>query len=121
MRAGGANETAVLLAKANKRTLEASLLSMRKSRKETENAMCLLLAQTPGGIERGKLAEQSFPDSISIGIPVQMLGNRPDVQAAEMELTKAFYATPMWQGQRSTRPSICPERLAGLMTPEGWY
>ena len=33
MRAGGANETAVLLAEANKRTLEASLLSMRKSRK----------------------------------------------------------------------------------------
>ena len=93
MRAGGANETAVLQAEANKRTLEASLLSMRKSRKETENAMCLLLAQTPGGIERGKLAEQSFPDSISIGIPVQMLGNRPDVQATEMELAKAFYAT----------------------------
>ena len=93
MRASGANETAVLQAEANKRTLEASLLSMRKSRKETENAMCLLLAQTPGGIERGKLAEQSFPDSISIGIPVQMLGNRPDVQAAEMELAKAFYAT----------------------------
>lgn len=112
MRAGGANETAVLLAEANKRTLEASLLSMRKSRKETENAMCLLLAQTPGSIERGKLAEQSFPDSISIGIPVQMLGNRPDVQAAEMELAKAFYATNV--ARAAFYPSV---NLSGTL---GW-
>lgn len=93
MRAGSANDAAVLQAEANRATLEASLLSMRKSLKETENAMCLLLAQTPENIERGKLAEQSFPDAISIGIPVQLLANRPDVREAEMSLAKAFYAT----------------------------
>lgn len=93
MRVGNTNETAVLQAEANKSSLEARLLSMRKSLKETENTMCLLLSQTPGGIERGKLSEQTFPDSISIGIPVQLLANRPDVQEAEMALAKAFYAT----------------------------
>lgn len=93
MRAGKANDAAVLQAEANRATLEASLLSMRKSLKETENAMCLLLAQIPGSIERGKLAGQTFPDSMSIGIPVQLLANRPDVREAEMSLAKAFYAT----------------------------
>lgn len=93
MRVGNTNETAVLQAEANKSSLEARLLSMRKSLKEAENTMCLLLSQTPGDIERGKLSEQTFPDSISIGIPVQLLANRPDVQEAEMALAKAFYAT----------------------------
>lgn len=93
MRAGKANDAAVLQAEANRATLEASLLSMRKSLKETENTMCLLLAQIPGSIERGKLAGQTFPDSVSIGIPVQLLANRPDVREAEMSLAKAFYAT----------------------------
>ncbi|WP_065219539.1 MULTISPECIES: efflux transporter outer membrane subunit [Butyricimonas] len=93
MRAGSANDAAVLQAEANRAALEASLLSMRKSLKETENAMCLLLAQTPEGIERGKFADQIFPDSMSMGIPVQLLANRPDVREAEMSLAKAFYAT----------------------------
>lgn len=93
MRAGKANDAVVLQAEANRATLEASLLSMRKSLKETENAMCLLLAQIPGSIERGKLAGQTFPGSMSIGIPVQLLANRPDVREAEMSLAKAFYAT----------------------------
>ncbi len=93
MRVGNTNETAVLQAEANKSSLEARLLSMRKSLKETENTMCLLLSQTPGDIERGKLSEQIFPDTISIGIPVQLLANRPDVQEAEMALARAFYAT----------------------------
>ena len=93
MRAGKANDAAVLQAEANRATLEASLLSMRKSLKETENALCLLLAQTPESIERGKLAGQTFPDLVSTGIPVQLLANRPDVREAEMSLAKAFYVT----------------------------
>lgn len=92
-RAGSVNEVAVLQAESNKATLEASLLTKRKSLKETENTMCLLLARTPGRIERGKLAGQDFPESMSIGVPVQLLANRPDVREAEMSLAKAFYAT----------------------------
>lgn len=93
MLAGKSNDAAVLQAEVNRATLEASLLSIRKSLKETENSMCLLLAQTPKSIERGKLSMQTFPDSVSIGIPVQLLANRPDVREAEMTLAKAFYAT----------------------------
>lgn len=112
VRAGKSNDTAVLQAESNKKTLEASLLSMRKTLKETENAMCLLLAQTPGSVERGKLSEQSFPEALSVGVPVQLLANRPDVQAAEMELAKAFYATNV--ARASFYPSI---NLSGTL---GW-
>lgn len=91
--AGKVNETAVLQAEANRAKLEASLLTIRKSLKETENAMCLLLERTPESIMRGTLAEQVFPDSVSVGIPIQLLANRPDVKEAERTLAKAFYAT----------------------------
>ena len=35
----------------------------------------------------------AFPDTVSIGGPLQLLSNRPDVRQAEMELAQAFYAT----------------------------
>lgn len=111
MRAGNSNEVAVLQAEANKAALEASLLSMRKNLKEAENTMCLLLAQNPESIERGKLENQVFPDSLSIGIPARLLANRPDVREAEMALAKAFYATDV--ARSAFYPSISLSGSAG--------
>lgn len=104
MRAGKSNETAVLQAEANKATLEASILSIRKSISETENALCSLLAQTPRHIERGELNVQEFPETLFAGLPVQILANRPDVRQAEASLAKAFYATNV--ARASFYPSI---------------
>lgn len=73
--------------------LEASLLSIRKSISETENALSAILAMPSHTIERSNLAEAAFPDTVSIGVPLQLLSNRPDVRQAEMELAQAFYAT----------------------------
>ena len=90
---GKANEAGVLQAKANVMQLESSQLAIRKSISETENALSAILAMPSHSIERNKLTEASFPDTISIGIPLQLLSNRPDVRQAEMELAQAFYAT----------------------------
>ena len=90
---GKANEAGVLQAKANVMQLESSQLAIRKSISETENALSAILAVPSHSIERNNLTEASFPDTISIGIPLQLLSNRPDVRQAEMELAQAFYAT----------------------------
>lgn len=92
-KAGKSNEAGVLQAKANVMQLEASQLAIRKSISETENALSAILAMPSHTIERGKLSEAVFPDSLSIGVPLQLLSNRPDVQQAEMNLAQAFYAT----------------------------
>ena len=34
-----------------------------------------------------------MPEILHVGVPVQMLANRPDVQAAEMSLAAAYYST----------------------------
>ena len=90
---GKANEAGVLQAKANVMQLESSQLAIRKSISETENALSAILAMPSHSIERNNLTEASFPDTISIGVPLQLLSNRSDVRQAEMELAQAFYAT----------------------------
>lgn len=92
-KAGGANDAAVLQARANRMTVEGSVLSLRKSIRETENALSTLLALPPKDIERGTLDGQHFPAEMSVGVPLQLLANRPDVRQAEYNLAQAFYTT----------------------------
>ena len=92
-RAGKSNDAAVLQAKANRLALEASVVSIRKSIRETENVLSALLADTSHDIMRGALQKQQFPDTLSAGLLVQLLANRPDVRQAEWNLAQAYYAT----------------------------
>ena len=92
-RGGKSDDAAVLQARANRMTLEISVLALRKSIVDTENSLSALLAMPSRRIERGTLSETAFPESVSTGIPVQLLANRPDVRQAERNLAQAFYAT----------------------------
>ena len=110
--AGKANDVAIHQARANRTALNASLLTIRKSIRETENSLCALLKESSHTISRGTLGEQSFSDELSIGIPLQLLANRPDVQQAEFALAEAFYAT------NAARTSFYPSlTLSGTL---GW-
>ena len=111
-RVGKSNETGVLQAKASVMKLEASRLAILKNISETENALSSVLAMTSQTISRRTLAEASFPDTVSIGVPLQLLSNRPDVRNAEMNLAQAFYATNV--ARASFYPSIT---LSGTL---GW-
>ena len=91
--AGQSNDAAVLQARANRMALESSVLALRKNIRETENALSVLLAVPAGAIERGTLDGQRFPGELSVGVPLQLLANRPDVRQAEYDLAQAFYAT----------------------------
>lgn len=90
--AGKSNDAAVLQARANRMALESSVLALRRSIHQTENALSVLLALPAGSIERGTLDGQRFPEEVSVGVPLQLLANRPDVRQAECNLAQAFYA-----------------------------
>lgn len=90
---GSVTDAAVLQAKANRMSLESTALSIKKNIKEVENSLCTLLAMPPTTIKRGSLEGQSFPMELSVGLPIRMLANRPDVRMAEHQLAQAFYAT----------------------------
>lgn len=111
-RAGKANDAAVLQARANRIVLESSILALRKSIADTENSLTALLALPSQHIARSTLLETTLPESVFVGIPVQLLANRPDVRQAERNLAQAFYAT------NAARAAFYPNiSLSGML---GW-
>lgn len=111
MNAGQYDEAAVSQMEATYYSVQTSVLDLKKQINETENSMALLLAETPRHYERGTLSEQNLPDDFSIGIPLQMLSNRPDVRSAEHSLEATFYATN--QARSNFYPSIVLSGSAG--------
>ena len=90
--AGMANEAGVAQLEATYYSIQTTVLDFRQQIREVENAMCLLLGSTHRDIPRTTLDAQSLPDQLEVGIPVQMLYNRPDVRAAQQNMAQAFYA-----------------------------
>lgn len=85
------NEAAVVQSEANYYAILASVQDLNTQIRETENALSLLLRQAPQKIERGKLSEQQLPSVLKVGVPMQLLSNRPDVKVAEMALAGTYY------------------------------
>ncbi len=102
--AGMTTEAAVLQSQANSHSIEASLADLRRQVRETENAMATMLGEAPHAIERGTLENQQLPDNLTVGVPLQLLSNRPDVKQAEMTLANAYYTTN--QARAAFYPSI---------------
>ena len=93
MAAGMTTEAAVSQTEATCYSIETSVKDLEQTTRETENTLAVLLGETPQDIERGRLEDQSLTPDLAIGIPVQMLSNRPDVRSAEYALAQAFYGT----------------------------
>ena len=111
-RAGKTNEAAVLQAKANKLGVEANILTLEKEVLAIENSLCALVGVVPMQITRSTLADQELPESLSAGVPAELLSRRPDVRQAELALAQAFYSV------NSARASFYPNvTLSGTL---GW-
>ena len=91
--AGLVNEAALAQTMATFYSIKTTVLDLKEQVNQAENSLCLLLADVPHAVERGKLAEQQFPEQLAVGVPLQMLANRPDVRQAEWALAQAFYGT----------------------------
>ena len=111
-RAGKTNEAAVLQAKANKLSVEANILTLEKEILAVENSLCALVGIVPMQITRSTLADQELPQTLSAGVPAELLSRRPDVRQAELALAQAFYNV------NSARASFYPNlTLSGTL---GW-
>lgn len=117
MDAGLANEAATSQMEAAYYSVQTSILDLKEQINQVENSLALLLAETPRRYERGKLADQRLPEDVAVGVPMQMLSNRPDVRAAERSLEQAFYATN--QARAAFYPSIVLSGSAGWTNSAG--
>ncbi len=78
---------------ANLYAAEATLPQIKQNIRETENALCILLALPPDTLYRSTLSQQITHDALPTGIPAQLLAYRPDVLQAEYALRSAFELT----------------------------
>lgn len=109
---GNVNSAAIEQSRSAYAQVVASLSDLRQSISETENSFCLILNEPAHAIERGVLENQVLPSEFSVGVPIQLLSNRPDVKAAEMALAACYYNT------NSARAAFYPQiTLSGTA---GW-
>lgn len=115
--AGMTNEAGVAQYEGTYYSMEASLHDIAYQIRQTENSLCSVLGQVPHTVERGRLDEQRMPDDLTVGVPVQLLSNRPDVRAAEFALMQAHYATA--EARSALYPSITLSGAAGWTNSAG--
>lgn len=116
-RAGQTTEMAVAQTEASKLSVDASVLSIEQQISEMENSLSALLGMAPQLITRSTLDNQLFPESLSTGVPLQLLHRRPDIRQKEAELAGAFYATN--QARSAFYPSITLGGSAGWTNSAG--
>jgi outer membrane protein, multidrug efflux system len=87
------NGASVVQSQANMYAAQVLIPDLKRNIRETENVLNILLGQAPGPIERGTLDEQVVPENLSVGLPSQLLQNRPDVRQAEFNFRSAFETT----------------------------
>ena len=117
LQVGEATEAAVAQARASKLSVEASVLTLQKQIRAQENSLSILLGRVPGSIERTTLDGQRFPDTLAVGVPLQLLNRRPDVRQAEAALAQAFYNTNA--ARSAFYPSITLSGSAGWINNNG--
>lgn len=99
---GMVNSAAIASAKAQVLQIEASLPLIEDNIRQMENSICKLCHETPHAIERGTFTADGFPEEFKVGVPLQMLSNRPDVALAEAKMANCFY------GIQAARGAFCP-------------
>ncbi len=86
---GLAGDLDVLVADGALQTARADLASIARQRAAAENALRLLVGATPELPAGRSLAEQGIVADIPVGLPSEVLVNRPDVLSAERNLLAA--------------------------------
>lgn len=117
MEAGMANEAAVSQMEATYYAIATSVLDLKDQINTAENSLSLLLAEPAHAIERGSLEGQAFPTHLAVGVPLELLRNRPDVRSAEHTLESAFYVTN--QARAAFYPQIVLGGSAGWTNSGG--
>ncbi|MBR1414418.1 MAG: TolC family protein [Prevotella sp.] len=129
---GKAYSTAVNQMEASYLSVKTQIADTRRNIRTVENAICKLLAVSPQHIDRqkwgsstlhhakttGDVEERMFNTKyLQIGVPAQMLENRPDIRMANHAMEEAFYNT---QTARSAfYPSITLSGTAGWTNKAG--
>ncbi|MCG9971096.1 efflux transporter outer membrane subunit [Christiangramia crocea] len=112
--AGLLTEVGVKQTEAQLYTAQAILVDLNEQERLIENRLSILLGESPMQIERSTLGGQEITTGLSIGVPAQLLRNRPDVIAAEFDLINSFQLTNV--ARSNFYPSITLTATGGFQS-----
>lgn len=113
--AGVLTEVAVQQTEAQVYTAEAITIELNRQTKLLENTFSILLGVEPQPIARSSFDESTVNlDEENTGYPIQLLANRPDVRAAELNFRNAFELTNVARSQ--FYPSLSISATGGLQS-----
>ncbi|MEZ5355016.1 MAG: efflux transporter outer membrane subunit [Bryobacteraceae bacterium] len=113
--AGRATSAAPARFEANLRAMQSSQYSIQQRIVETENELSFLAGRFPQPADRSSadfLAQQ--PAAMAVGVPADLLANRPDVRQAELELAAA--GLDVQAARKAFYPSLGIEAVIGYQS-----
>ncbi len=112
--AGNLTEVAVKQTEAQLYSAQALLIDLKRDVQLLENTLSVLLGSPARDILRGQLAEQEVASELKVGVPSQLLSNRPDVMASEFNLIQTFELTNV--AKSAFYPSFTITASSGLQS-----
>jgi multidrug efflux system outer membrane protein len=113
-KAGNVTEVGVKQTEAQKYATEIIIADLKNSVIILENTLSILLAEPSAKIKRSTFESQNMQPTITLGIPANLLRNRPDVIAAEYNLITNFEMTNV--AKSSFYPSLRVTASGGLQS-----
>lgn len=110
--AGNLTEVGVQQTEAQLYSAQGILIDLKTQRYLLENTFSILLGEAPMRIERTQLEDQEINAELNIGVPIQLLRNRPDVISAEYQVVNAFQLTNV--ARSNFYPSLTISATGGL-------
>ncbi|WP_413998410.1 efflux transporter outer membrane subunit [Flavobacterium sp. W1B] len=112
--AGNVTEVGVKQTEAQKYATEIIIADLKNNIIFLENTMSILLGEPSAKIERSTFESQTMQPSITLGVPANLLRNRPDVVAAEYNLITNFEMTNV--AKSGFYPSLKVTATGGLQS-----
>lgn len=97
------------------------LINLKNRERILENAFCFLLNQPAHKVRRDSLNNQFINTPLTLGVPADLLANRPDVRQAEYGLVEAFQLTKA--AKYDFYPSLTITASAGFQSTDlqNWF
>ncbi|MDC8103992.1 TolC family protein [Chryseobacterium sp. B21-037] len=108
--AGQINSLAIQQSEAQKKTAELLIPLARQNISIQENALSILCGEYPGKIDRGNSMKNMIPENtLSEGVPAQLLSRRPDLKAAELAVISLNAKTGLSKAAMYPSISLTPQ------------